>query len=101
MPSSGESAGIPSDGAAMWIGDQNVFWSVGQSPKTTDSWGQVALQRGVHPVTISYFQAYGPMAMALYVEGPGMKKQRVPASMFFRPAVLAHPHDRAMRRRDP
>ncbi|MFL5561167.1 MAG: PA14 domain-containing protein [Gemmatimonadaceae bacterium] len=77
---------LSDDGAAMWIGDQNVFWSVGQSPKTTDSWGQVALQRGLHPVTISYFQAYGPMAMALYVEGPGMKKQRVPASMFFRPA---------------
>jgi hypothetical protein len=90
---------LSDDGAAMWIADRNVFWSVGQSPKTTDSWGQVALQRGLHPVTITYFQAYGPMAMALYVEGPGLKKQRVPASMFFRSDVSAHPQDRATRRR--
>jgi len=92
---------LSDDGAAMWIADQNVFWSVGQSPKATDSWGQVALQRGLHPVTITYFQAYGPMAMALYVEGPGLKKQRVPASMFFRSDVSAHPDDRATRRRAP
>jgi hypothetical protein len=76
---------LSDDGAAMWVGDSNVFWSVGQSPKTTETWGQVALQRGLHPVTITYVQAYGPMAMALYVEGPGLKKQRVPASMFLHP----------------
>ena len=76
---------LSDDGAAMWVGDQEVFWSVGQSPKTTESWGQIALQRGLQPVTITYFQAYGPMAMELYVEGPGLKKQRVPASMFVHP----------------
>jgi hypothetical protein len=75
---------LSDDGAAMWIADSNVFWSVGQSPKTTETSGQAALQRGLHPVSITYFQAYGPMAMTLYVEGPGMKRQRVPASMFFR-----------------
>jgi hexosaminidase len=73
------------DGAAMWIGDRNIFWSVGQSPKTTESWGQVALQAGLHPVTLTYFQAYGPMAYELLVEGPGVRKQPVPASWFFRP----------------
>ena len=75
---------LADDGSAMWVGDRNVFWSVGQSPKTTESWGSIALQRGLHPVTITYFQAYGPMAMELYVEGPGMRRQRVPASMFVR-----------------
>jgi hypothetical protein len=75
------------DGAALWVGDQNVFWSVGQSPKTTESWGQIALQAGLHPITIGYFQAYGPMALELDVEGPGLGRQRVPDAMLF--------HDRA------
>jgi hypothetical protein len=75
------------DGAAFWVGDQTVFWGVGQSPRTTESWGQIALQAGLHPITVGYFQAYGPMALALYIEGPGMPRQRIPASMLF--------HDRA------
>lgn len=72
------------DGSAMWIGDRNVFWSVGQSPMTTESWGQIALQAGLHPITLTYFQAYGPMALELFVEGPGLRRQPVPASWFFR-----------------
>ncbi|MDB4908554.1 MAG: beta-galactosidase/beta-glucuronidase [Gemmatimonadetes bacterium] len=71
------------DGAAMWIGDQNVFWSVGQSPKTTETWGSVALQAGLHPITVGYFQGYGPMALELFVDGPGMRRQRIPSSMLF------------------
>ena len=76
------------DGAALWIGEgpqaRNVFWSVGQSPKTTETWGQAALQAGLHPITLTYFQAYGPMALELLVEGPGMPRQKVPASWFVR-----------------
>jgi hexosaminidase len=76
------------DGAALWIGEgpqaRNVFWSVGQSPKTTETWGQAALQAGLHPITLTYFQAYGPMALELLVEGPGVPRQRVPASWFVR-----------------
>ena len=72
------------DGAGLWFGDQNVFWSLGQSPKPTESTGQIALRAGLHPITLTYHQAYGPMALELYVEGPGMRRQRVPASMLFR-----------------
>jgi hypothetical protein len=71
------------DGAALWVGGDNVFWSVGQSPRTTETWGQVALQAGLHPITIGYFQAYGPMALELFVEGPAMRRQRIPATMLF------------------
>jgi hypothetical protein len=71
------------DGAAMWVGDRNVFWSVGQSPKTTETWGSVALGAGLHPVTITHFQAYGPMAFELLVEGPGISRRPVPASWLF------------------
>ncbi len=75
---------VSDDGAAMWIGERNIFWGVGQSPKTTESWGSIALQAGLHPITLGYFQAYGPFGFDLYVEGPGLRRQRVPASMLFR-----------------
>ena len=73
------------DGAALWVGDRNLFWSVGQSPKTTETWGQIALQAGLHPITLTYFQAYGPMALELLVSGPGIRRQVVPSSWFYRP----------------
>jgi hypothetical protein len=74
------------DGAGLWIGDQNVFWSLGQSPKTTETWGQAALQAGLHPITVGYFQAYGPMQLEMYIEGPGLPRQRISNSMLFRDA---------------
>lgn len=77
------------DGAAMWVADSLVFGSLGQSPKTTETVGQVALQRGLHPITISYFQAYGPMALELYVEGPGMPRRHVTPSMFYHVPTVA------------
>ena len=75
---------VSDDGAGLWVGDRNVFWSLGQSPKPTETAGQIALQAGLHPITLTYFQAYGPRALELYVEGPGMRRQRVPASLLFR-----------------
>jgi hypothetical protein len=86
---------LSDDGAAMWVGDQNVFWSVGQSPSTTESWGQIALRAGLHPITVTYHQAYGPMTLELYVEGPGMRRQRLPGSMLFRDRVPRAAADRA------
>jgi hypothetical protein len=80
---------VSDDGAGLWFGDRNVFWSLGQSPKATETAGQIALQAGLHPITVTYFQAYGPRTLELYVEGPGMRRQRVSAGMLF--------HDRATR----
>jgi len=77
------------DGAGLWIGEQNVFWSLGQSPKTTETWGQAALQAGLHPITVGFFQAYGPMRLEMYIEGPGLARQRIPSSMLFRDASAA------------
>ena len=82
---------LSDDGSALWIGDRNVFWSVGQSPKTTESWGQIALRAGLHPITLTHFQAYGPMALELYVEGPGTRRQRVPDSWLLRDRTPAAP----------
>ncbi|HEV7838699.1 MAG TPA: PA14 domain-containing protein [Gemmatimonadaceae bacterium] len=74
------------DGARLWIGDETVLNSLGQSPATTETVGQIALQAGLHPITVGYFQAYGPMALELYIEGPGVPRQIIPARMLFHPA---------------
>jgi hypothetical protein len=69
------------DGTRLWIGGETVLASLGQSPATTETGGQIALQAGLHPFTVGYFQAYGPMALDLYIEGPGMSRQLIPARM--------------------
>jgi hypothetical protein len=74
------------DGVALWIGGESVLWSMGQSPATTEDEGMIALQAGLHPFVLSYHQAYGPMAMEIRVEGPGVLRQRISDTMLFRPA---------------
>ena len=79
---------ISDDGAGLWFGEQNVFWSLGQSPKATETSGQVALQAGLHAFNATYFQAYGPMTLEMYVEGPGITRRRIPASWLFHSAAV-------------
>jgi len=74
------------DGVALWIGGERVLWSMGQSPATTEDEGMIALQAGLHPFVLGYHQAYGPMAMEIRVQGPGLPRQRIPDTMLFRPA---------------
>jgi hypothetical protein len=71
------------DGARLWIGNETVLASLGQAPATTETTGQIALQAGLHPFSLGYFQAYGPMALELFIEGPGMPRQRVSGGMLF------------------
>ena len=73
----------PRFGGTRGGGFHNVFWALGQSPATTESTGQIALAAGLHPITLTHFQAYGPRALELWIEGPGVPRQRVPASMLF------------------
>ena len=75
---------LSDDGIVFWIGEEQVMWSMGQSPATQEDEGQIALQGGLHPFTLSYHNAYGPMALEMFVAGPGMPRQRIPASMLFR-----------------
>ena len=82
---------LSDDGAGLWFGDRNVFWSLGQSPKTTETSGQIALAAGLHPITVTFFQAYGPRALELYIEGPGVRRQQIPASMLFHDRAAAAP----------
>ena len=79
------------DGARLWIGDETILASLGQSPKTTETTGQIALQAGIHPITVGYFQAYGPMALDIFIEGPGLKRQLIPARMLYHNAARSRP----------
>jgi Beta-galactosidase/beta-glucuronidase len=74
---------LSDDGARLWIGNETVLASLGQSPATTETTGDIALQAGLHPMNLGYFQAYGPMKMELYIEGPGVPRQLVSRSMLF------------------
>jgi hypothetical protein len=46
--------------------------------------GRGAAPGRAHPITVGYFQAYGPMELQMLVQGPGMRRQRIPNSMLFR-----------------
>ncbi len=46
--------------------------------------GKIFLETGLHPIRVEFFQAGGGIFLQLLIEGGGMKKQPVPAWMFFR-----------------
>ncbi|HEX2722040.1 MAG TPA: chitobiase/beta-hexosaminidase C-terminal domain-containing protein [Gemmatimonadaceae bacterium] len=71
------------DGARLWIGNETILASLGQSPATTETQGQIALQAGLHPISLGYFQAYGPKVLELFIEGPGMPRQRISGQMLY------------------
>ncbi len=77
------------DGARLYIGDEPVTDRMGQSPTTTWTSGRIALQEGLHPFTIRYFQAYGPAELNVLVEGPGLQRQPLPEAMIRRAPAAA------------
>ena len=46
--------------------------------------GMVALKKGLHPVTVDYFQAGGSQLLSVLYEGPGADRQKVGAGELFR-----------------
>ena len=80
------------DGVSLLVGGEELTDRAGQSPSMTINRAQVPLQAGLHDFTLRHFQAYGPATLEVYMQGPGMEKQRIPASMFFRdPSPTASP----------
>lgn len=74
------------DGAKIFLGGEQVSDRMGQSPKTTTTTTRVALQEGLHPLQVNYFQAYGPSELEIEIEGPGIERQPLPTSMLYRQA---------------
>lgn len=72
---------LSNDGSRLYIHDQLVV--------DNDGWhgaqeriGQIALKSGYHPVRLAYFQAGGGKALHVYIAGPKLKKQEIPAGIF-------------------
>jgi len=71
------------DGSRLWIGDTLVVDSDGLHGAVERS-APVALERGLHPIRVAMFEQGGGFALDVAWSGPGIKKQRVPASALVR-----------------
>lgn len=67
------------DGSDLFIGDTKVVANDGNHVETEES-GSIALQAGLHEITIRYFQRGGKAAFSTAWEGPEFSKQAIPAT---------------------
>ena len=70
------------DGSQLFIGDTLVVDNDGLHGSRVEM-GRIALQAGLHPITVLYFQRTGGMDFEVSISGPNMEKQIIPASMLF------------------
>ena len=68
------------DGSVLFIGDEVVVDNDGPHAARPRS-GQIALDAGLHPIRLEYFQAGAGKALEVSVEGPGIPKQLIPSKM--------------------
>jgi hypothetical protein len=73
------------DGSRLWIGDTLVVDNDGLHGMEEKS-GQIALEAGQHPFVLGYFNTTGGRGLAVRYEGPGIRKQAIPAKAFMAPA---------------
>lgn len=71
------------DGSVLRIGDRLLANNDGLHPEKTVT-ASIALRAGRHPIEVGYFQSGGAMALRLEYKGPGIPRQRVPASAYSR-----------------
>ncbi|MBL0745871.1 family 20 glycosylhydrolase [Chryseolinea lacunae] len=65
------------DGSVLQIGDRMVVNDDGYHSAREVS-GQIALAKGVHPITLKYFEGGGGGSLRLLYKGPGIDKQGIP-----------------------
>lgn len=70
------------DGSRLYIGDELVVDNDGLHGPTEVS-GRIALQAGVHPITVGFFQRSGGVDFQVFYSGRGIDKQPIPASALF------------------
>jgi hypothetical protein len=51
------------------------------APASIEKQGKIGLLASRHLIKITYFQAGGGLNLRAFISGPGMGKQRIPASM--------------------
>ncbi|HEY0109723.1 MAG TPA: PA14 domain-containing protein, partial [Fibrella sp.] len=71
------------DGSKLFIGTTEVVNNDG-SHGTQERSGTIGLKAGRHAITIPYYEGGGGQALSVSYSGPGIAKQIIPASAFFR-----------------
>lgn len=71
------------DGSKLFIGDLNLINNDGLHSASEAS-GRIGLKAGKHAFTVTFFEKTGGEVLTLSYEGPGIGKQLVPASKFYR-----------------
>ncbi len=70
------------DGSRLYIGPTEVVDNDYGHPMTEKS-GQIALEAGMHPVKVTFFQGMGGKGLEVLYEGPGVEKQQLPPQALF------------------
>lgn len=71
------------DGSRLYVGGVQVVENDGLH-STRERRGRIALKAGAHPIRVEYFQRTGGEELVVSYEGPGIKKQVVPAEALLR-----------------
>jgi hypothetical protein len=71
------------DGSRLVIDGTEVVNNDGRHA-TLEKSGRRWLKPGRHPISVTFFQAAGGQALTVSFEGPGIKKQPIPAGVLFR-----------------
>lgn len=88
------------DGSKLFIGTTEVVNNDGGHPEQERS-GTIGLKAGKHAITIPYYEGGGGQALSVSYSGPGIGKQAIPASAFFRIGTTAPPPPPVSNLRDP
>ena len=72
------------DGSGLWLGGARLVENDGPHG-SVEKTGRITLKPGLYPLTIGFFQAGGAQSLSASIEGPGLAKQQIPASMLWRP----------------
>jgi len=70
------------DGSRLTIGGERVVDNDGIHG-AREKTGYVALEAGMHPLEVLFFQGAGGVALSLSIDGPGLEKQEIPPTMLF------------------
>jgi len=70
------------DGSELFIGDTLVVDNGGPHGEQ-EVFGHVGLSAGWHSIKVAMFQGVGDQVLSVTIQGPGMKKQLIPAEMLF------------------
>ncbi|MBD2752299.1 NPCBM/NEW2 domain-containing protein [Spirosoma sp. BT704] len=78
------------DGSKLYIGSTEVVSNDGQHAAQEKS-GTIGLKAGKHAITVPFFQGNGNQALSVNYDGPGISKQAIPASAFYRVPATTTP----------